>query len=300
MTNNSSRFEHVLTLALAPLGVGVEIIRHALLLSVILGCDPDDNLRYLPEPDAGQHMTGSYDAGTIWHEPEPDAGGSDCGLELIWPDDIGPPQGDCAPGWLDTCTGIGAPPLLPTPMDTNCDGISDDQCSPWAMLLVLDTSGSMTTWMPRVEDGACTLSPRGDATRAIVAFGGRWPDHVWSVTGWGQNMCMSLPRGSGEEYAGDAAARAAGLVGGWPAGHARMVVIVTDEPPQHRGLGDGTPELIAACLAQDFRVAVVTREPYIDRYSEVVATCGGYTALLDNDDVTYAMSGAEPPCVVAP
>lgn len=259
-----------------------------------------DDLRLVTLPDAGVVDAG-IDAGdgTRWREPPPPEPEPEdpqqCELTLLWPEDAGPPTGQCAPGWLDTCTGWGAPPTLPTPTDRDCDGINDDECAPYAMLLVIDGSGSMNPWRARVAHALCQLSGRRDALRAMVVFGDRGPDHTTAVSGWGDDICGVLPATSGAELVAEAVSRGPGLVGGWPEGHARMVVIVTDEPPQGLPGTDPVSDLAAACSAGDFRVGVVTTSAWAWRYDQVIAACGGFTALL-YEDVTYPMSGAEPPC----
>lgn len=267
------------------------------LLPLLLLCACGDERLIAIPPDAGSPRA---EAGTRWREPlpEPEPDPPDCGLEIVWPLPTAP-EGDCRPGWLDTCTGEGDPPVLPTPTDLNCDGIGDDDCAPWAMVLVVDGSGSMDPYRAPVNNALCALDGRGDANRSLVVFGAGYPDHAQSVATWGAPLCGQLPRTSGAEWAGEAAVLSPELVGGWPVGHARMLILVTDEPPQSSpsiGQDDGTQHLMTACLEGGYRVGVITKTAYLPRWQQVVDQCGGWVTQL-NSSPLYPMSGAEPPCV---
>jgi len=273
-------------------------VRRALLLTLLLAACGDERLIYIPpEPDSGPPA----EDGTRWRDPlEVDAGPEagpepeSCEIELVWPLE-GAPQGECRPGWRD-CNGLGAPPLLPTELDSDCDGINDEDCAPWAEIIVIDGSGSMNPWRQWVNNALCALDGRNDLLRSVVVFGGRYTQPHYSIVSWGGNMCVSLPHMSGQEHAGWAVEEASNLVGGWPPGHARLVVVVSDEPPQDPIAGsNGILRVIEACQDEGFELGVITKESHFPHWAGAVEACGGWVSTVN--DLIYPLGGASPPCV---
>ena len=254
-------------------------------LLLVVACD---SARLVPLPEAGP----AAEEGTRWHDPlpPPPEVEEDCELVLVWPLED-PPAGECRPGWVD-CEGRGEAPVLPTETDGDCDGIADDSCAPWAVALVIDASGSMEGGGYRgpIESALCALSPRQDATRALVSFGhNRGYNHAADAA-WGDDLCGSLTRAGGsQEYAAMAAMAVPGLIG-WPAGHARGVVVVTDEPPDHPGVTNGVSILADWCEAEGVLVRVVTQDGWRSFWQPVADRCGGDVVLLDPTP-TQALSG---------
>jgi hypothetical protein len=277
------------------------------------GCSHEDRLVPLPESEGESVWIPRSRTGADairWREalPPPPPPPPDCGLEIVWPADLGPPQGDCRPGWFDSCNGVGEPPVTPTQTDGDCDGINDDECSTWAMLLLLDGSGSMHEYRGAVHGALGALNGRADALRSVVLFGDRFPEHAVLGAPWGADIAAAYRNTSGPEWAGEAALLAVPLVEGWPAGHARMMIIVTDEPPQSSPMlwndtGDnGTLLLEEDCSdpVSGYHVGVITDSRWVGEWHNVVTSCGGFISLLNTDDIVFQMSGADPDCVVAP
>jgi len=266
---------------------------HTASLAALAACDPA-RLVPLPAPVAADAGPGSV----RWRAPLLDAGPAPgCDIAWLWPLDE-PPAGECRPGWVD-CVGRGAPPVLPTPDDADCDGEPDEAaCAPVASVVILDTSGSMTTHTayPGVLSALCALSGRGDAVRALVSYGHGRGGRTQLVAPWGGDLCAEPTRASGaQELAARALVDAAEVLGGWPAGHTRHAVLLADEPPQDYGVTDGVPVAADWCAAHDIHVRVITRAPYAPRWSEVAARCGGDVVVLGRDTLA-AVAGAPLPC----
>lgn len=269
----------------------------SLLAYVYAGCD-DARLRYVPLEEAGPVAEeGVRDREPLPEEPPPEP---ECELLLIWPADAGAPAGDCAPGWLDTCSGYGVPPVLPTANDRDCDGHDDGDCDDWAWITVVDKSGSMQTQGVRdaVEAALCSLPADPRTRRALVGFDSAGPT---VAAGWGDDLCGVLGLGGGSiEHGPEAAMRAPELLGGWPPGRARGLSLVSDEEPQHPGLGNGVAALRDWCTAHDVTVDVVTPADLWPIWTPVVQRCGGELRALNHAAGPADIAGLPLPCAHAP
>lgn len=261
------------------------------------GCD-DARLTYVPLEEAGPVAEdGVRDREPLPEEPEPEP---ECELLLVWPADAGAPQGECEPGWVDTCTGWGAPARLPTHEDRDCDGHADGDCDDWAWITVVDVSGSMNTDGRRsaVELALCDLAADPRTRRALVGF-----DSAGAVVAaeWGDDLCQQLGIGAGAVEHGPAAAmEAPDLLGGWPPSRARGLTLISDEAPQHPGIGNGVAALRDWCTANDVTVDIAAPGELWPTWLPVVQRCGGRLRALSFATTPADVAGLPLPCARAP
>lgn len=235
----------------------------------------------------------------------------DIALRFYWPDDAPPVDfsGVCSPGVV-TCDGgreriVGL--VLPSPTDTcgdgldnDCDGQVDevDDPSGWLVAMAIDQSGSMGVYGGAVNEALCGLDARSPHAHALALYGGNGPTSI--VSGWGDPVCDGLVIDGGSfEWTYRAVYT---LLGNepWPdTASRRVVVVVTDEPPQHDGPGDGLDELAELCQEQRFAVGVVTRIGYDHYWAEVVDACGGWISSLSAspEDMFAALTGESLRCL---
>lgn len=263
-------------------------------LLLLLACD-DPRLHALPEagPVAEE---GVRDRDPLEAGPPPRG----CGISLVWPYDF-PPLGECAPGWLDTCTGeqrfYQGPreDVCGNGLDEDCDGVADDEGGDRAILLILDVSGSMTDRRAHFAEAVCAHASQATGEQwALVVFGAG-PDQedvpLWffaeNFAPGAQHVCQwlrsapwtSWPQGG--EYLGAVSLEAVGAVS-WPTNHARHIIAVTDEEPHAMPgePGDGVDLLQRACEESGALLSVVTNSPWRFYYQGAISSCGGDAHIL--------------------
>lgn len=266
----------------------------AFAVALFSGCD-DAALYHVPEAgpgaEEGVRVRDPYDAGTQ-QPPE------DCEIVVIWPG--GPVEGQCSPGWLDTCTGSQVDPILPTESDQNCDGLNDGDCDRVAWATVLDTSGSMlgAGYLEAAEQALCDMPDDPRVLRALVTFG--HTSHALGLAaGFGDELCDVTANTGGSSSEDGTRAAVFGIedIGGWPPGYVRGVSIVTDLPPAGP---TAINRVVNWCRDQSVTVDIVGKSNHADDWNPVVEACDGRFVVLLPWSGYEDIGGIPLPCEAAP
>lgn len=211
-------------------------------------------------------------------------------------------RGICAPS-ISLCESgrvTTVPATTPQPeqcadgLDNDCDGAVDENDSdhaPRAVHFVLDVSGSMRGWSPRVEDSICRASSTiaqsaPGSTFAVTLYGDEVadaPSFARVLTGFtsATEICRLMatleqsPYSQSEEY--PLTAILVAVEESWPRGSQRHVVIFSDElvkVPWGDRVGDVTRQVIDSCVASPYYVHAVVTPHTAFQWSPILDVCG--------------------------
>jgi hypothetical protein len=173
-------------------------------------------------------------------------------------------------------------------LDDDCDGLVDeasDDADPRAFLLVLDYSGSMSSYIASVEEALCNWSrSRPNDYFGIAGFGisGNGPEYRQiSAFVSAQDACSDILSfdyfDGGNEYAAYSTIRFL-TTNQWPADD-RNVIIFTDEDLQNYNAED-VSVLVQDCTAENYSVGVYTILESENTFVSLTEGCAGWVDYL--------------------
>lgn len=272
---------------------------------VFFGCDEASLVSLPPPSDAGVDIAARKPKGPeVCDGIDNDRNGvvDDIPLEFFYPDGYGPPLGECKPA-VGVCRdgqvvfeGLVLPQeeIHGNDRDDDCDG-STDECNLNEIrqyAIAADGSGSMNAWKNPMRRALVDL----DNTRhdyALAMYGGLYNASVVVSSGWGEGLEGNyLDMHGSNEYSVEAVFH---LLEEEPWEHSereKIVVIVTDEQPQHSYPGnDGIEDLINDCLQNDYKVSVVTQPHMMEMWRPLTQACDGWLMDLNTPALAESIMG---------